>query len=422
MPPPVVRGRVPRNAYGNLDVYVPSMVPPGGSHIKHHEAARAARMLNIDYVDAITGFQFKGRRGTAINEGIVVAEQYQEAVDAVIEGLVRQKEEIVGLKRTKDVLRMWKRFMVGLKIVDHVRGYGSGEDEGVRESSVVANGNDYDDDNDVNTDNLDAEDAEATGGGFLPYESEQLNVPIPSTNRYVMEVHSTKYLHRGSYGEGELVPEVESKSADEETSNEIGLGGGFIVNSEPEADSTKPISTIKAQNNSELKVSDELGRSHIAISYYDNAINNENTEFSAEGKENRDKFITQDRADYSQHRQSPHCSPVKTKLTAANSASSPIATDDEPRKDIAPESGSAQLPFTTTLLARPTESLSRKAEAEAKTGLKTEATGKESEDIMEPTHPKYDAESDNDSQFDKGSLLSQDPEDEDAEPEWLASD
>jgi xeroderma pigmentosum group C-complementing protein len=32
-PPPVVNGRVPRNAYGNLDVYVPSMVPRGGVHI-----------------------------------------------------------------------------------------------------------------------------------------------------------------------------------------------------------------------------------------------------------------------------------------------------------------------------------------------------------------------------------------------------
>jgi xeroderma pigmentosum group C-complementing protein len=31
--PPVVNGRVPKNSYGNLDVYVPSMVPRGGVHI-----------------------------------------------------------------------------------------------------------------------------------------------------------------------------------------------------------------------------------------------------------------------------------------------------------------------------------------------------------------------------------------------------
>jgi xeroderma pigmentosum group C-complementing protein len=31
--PPVVNGRVPKNSYGNLDIYVPSMVPAGGVHL-----------------------------------------------------------------------------------------------------------------------------------------------------------------------------------------------------------------------------------------------------------------------------------------------------------------------------------------------------------------------------------------------------
>ena len=32
-PPPVINGRVPKNTYGNLDVYVKSMVPKGGLHL-----------------------------------------------------------------------------------------------------------------------------------------------------------------------------------------------------------------------------------------------------------------------------------------------------------------------------------------------------------------------------------------------------
>jgi xeroderma pigmentosum group C-complementing protein len=31
--PPIVNGRVPKNSYGNLDIFVPSMVPKGGVHI-----------------------------------------------------------------------------------------------------------------------------------------------------------------------------------------------------------------------------------------------------------------------------------------------------------------------------------------------------------------------------------------------------
>lgn len=32
--PPIVNGRVPKNSFGNLDVFVPTMVPDGGVHIK----------------------------------------------------------------------------------------------------------------------------------------------------------------------------------------------------------------------------------------------------------------------------------------------------------------------------------------------------------------------------------------------------
>jgi xeroderma pigmentosum group C-complementing protein len=31
--PPIVNGRVPKNSFGNLDIFVPSMVPKGGVHI-----------------------------------------------------------------------------------------------------------------------------------------------------------------------------------------------------------------------------------------------------------------------------------------------------------------------------------------------------------------------------------------------------
>jgi xeroderma pigmentosum group C-complementing protein len=33
VPPPIVNGRVPKNSYGNLDIFVPSMVPKGGVHL-----------------------------------------------------------------------------------------------------------------------------------------------------------------------------------------------------------------------------------------------------------------------------------------------------------------------------------------------------------------------------------------------------
>ncbi|EUC43245.1 hypothetical protein COCMIDRAFT_7285 [Bipolaris oryzae ATCC 44560] len=120
VPPPVVRGRVPRNVYGNLDLYVPSMCPPGGVHIRHKLASKAARIVGVDFADAITGFSFKGRHGTAIVQGVVVAQEYAEAVQSVIEGMEYQQEEAEAAARRTESLRLWRRFFLGLRIAARV--------------------------------------------------------------------------------------------------------------------------------------------------------------------------------------------------------------------------------------------------------------------------------------------------------------
>jgi xeroderma pigmentosum group C-complementing protein len=120
VPPPVVRGRVPRNAYGNLDLYVPSMCPPGGAHIRHKLASKAARLIGVDYAEAVTGFSFKGRHGTAVVQGVVVAQEYADAVEAVIDGMEYEQEEAIIRGRSAEALRLWRRFCLGLRVVQRI--------------------------------------------------------------------------------------------------------------------------------------------------------------------------------------------------------------------------------------------------------------------------------------------------------------
>ena len=120
IPPPVVRGKVPRNVYGNLDLYVPSMCPPGGVHIRHKLASKAARILHIDFADAVTGFSFKGRHGTAIIQGCVVAAEFADAVNAIIEGMEYMQEQAELDARRAESLRLWRRFYLGLCIAQRV--------------------------------------------------------------------------------------------------------------------------------------------------------------------------------------------------------------------------------------------------------------------------------------------------------------
>lgn len=123
VPPLVQQGRIPKNAFGNLDIYVSSMIPPGGVHVRAAETAKAAGILGIDFADAVTGFDFRGRRGTAVVKGAVVAKEYAEAVEEVVRALRWQKELEVQKKKSAESLRLWKRFLVGLRVRERVMSY-----------------------------------------------------------------------------------------------------------------------------------------------------------------------------------------------------------------------------------------------------------------------------------------------------------
>ena len=144
-PPPVVDGKVPRNAYGNLDVYVPSMIPPGAVHIRHPLASKAARVLGIDYAEAVTGFQFKGRQGTAVVDGVVVSMNMTNALITVIEGLESEASEEAQESRERIVLAIWKRWLTALRVREHVQTQYGDRADGLEGIGLHAHGENEDD-------------------------------------------------------------------------------------------------------------------------------------------------------------------------------------------------------------------------------------------------------------------------------------
>lgn len=99
------------------------MVPPGGYHVRHASAKNAARLLGVDYADAVTGFQFKGRHGTAVTSGVVVAEEYREAIEAVIESFQYEQENEEARLYSLECLKLWRRFLAGLRIKERLSEY-----------------------------------------------------------------------------------------------------------------------------------------------------------------------------------------------------------------------------------------------------------------------------------------------------------
>lgn len=183
-PPPIVNGRVPKNSYGNLDIYVPSMIPKGGVHIPHANASRAARLLGIDYADALTGFEFRGRHGTAVLQGVIIAEEYRDALLAVVQGFKDEEERAEEEMHVLRVLKLWKRFLIALRIKERVDQYevegerrenqavdenfeGTPDKENASEDEEVGYGiSNAETDSGMDTEEYDYD--EEDGGGFFP--------------------------------------------------------------------------------------------------------------------------------------------------------------------------------------------------------------------------------------------------------------
>ena len=175
-PPPVVNGRIPKNVYGNLDIYVSSMVPAGGSHIMHPETARAARVLGIDYAQAVTGFDFKGRHGTAVINGAVVASECCQAVNEVIEGFDDEKAQEEEVRKSVEALRAWKRLLTGLRVRERIDGYEiEGErklaDEGtdrITDKEDESDDDEEEEEGEEEDEDEDDYDVDEVAGGFFP--------------------------------------------------------------------------------------------------------------------------------------------------------------------------------------------------------------------------------------------------------------
>ncbi|CAG8824785.1 22039_t:CDS:2, partial [Racocetra persica] len=71
---PIIDGKVPKNQFGNVNMFKPSMCPAGGVHIPR----KIAKKLHIDYGDAVVGFDFQSRRCCPVVKGIVVPEEHRE--------------------------------------------------------------------------------------------------------------------------------------------------------------------------------------------------------------------------------------------------------------------------------------------------------------------------------------------------------
>lgn len=137
-PPDIVDGEIPKNTFGNIDCYVPLMIPSNGYLIPEEDyplklAERAARIIGVDYARAVVGFSFKGRANVKAKEGgVVIDAQYREAMEAVMDCLIEEEVEQVRREKELQSLKLWKFFITKLRLgerLDRVHGEVEDDDE-----------------------------------------------------------------------------------------------------------------------------------------------------------------------------------------------------------------------------------------------------------------------------------------------------
>ncbi|KAF8788031.1 DNA repair protein complementing XP-C cells like protein [Argiope bruennichi] len=120
-PPIAVDGKVPRNEYGNVELFKPCMLPRGTVHIQLPGINRVAKKLGIDCSPAVVGFD--GHKGSVhpVFEGFVVCEEFKDTIIAAWEEEqenIRKREEE---KREKRIYGNWKKLIKGLLIRERIK-------------------------------------------------------------------------------------------------------------------------------------------------------------------------------------------------------------------------------------------------------------------------------------------------------------
>ncbi|KAL0097617.1 hypothetical protein J3Q64DRAFT_1807557 [Phycomyces blakesleeanus] len=109
-------GHVPRNSYGNIDLFTPEMLPEGASHIPIQGIGKIAKKLGIDYADAVIDFEFAKGRSIPVIKGIVVPEESEEfLLEAWQEHHYNEATKELE-KRRKEVYGNWRKLIKSVLI------------------------------------------------------------------------------------------------------------------------------------------------------------------------------------------------------------------------------------------------------------------------------------------------------------------
>lgn len=120
-PPTAENGVVPRNMYGNVELFKACMLPKKTVHLQLPGLNKVCKKLGVDCAQAVVGFDFNGGFSHPVFDGFVVCEEFLEQVQ---DAWCREQEEVERKAEEKFEARVygnWKKLIKGLFIRERLK-------------------------------------------------------------------------------------------------------------------------------------------------------------------------------------------------------------------------------------------------------------------------------------------------------------
>ncbi|KAI1429946.1 Rad4 transglutaminase-like domain-containing protein [Xylaria sp. FL1777] len=237
IPDPIKDGVIPKNEYGNIDMFAEHMCPEGAVHVPYRGVPRVCKRLGIDFAEAVVGFEFGHRMAVPVIQGVVIAQEHHERLLEELEKDEAERARKEDEKRRKAALSTWRRFLMGLRIADRIR-----QEYGHLDEPVDVLGHGSENQKDVE---IDAHD-EDMGGGFLPegYEEDEVEKEEP---RHTSGFFNAPVTHdEDDEGEDPFQVEYQNDALETESTQVQDDKSNAELDSEPEAEwEEAPVKTLR---------------------------------------------------------------------------------------------------------------------------------------------------------------------------------
>ena len=118
--PLAINGKVPRNSYGNIELFHKNMLPKNCRYLSLAKAIQACKLLGVDYAEAVTEFVYSKESTMPQISGIVICEESEEAVLEVCNQLSVIEEETRRQRLKVKAKKLWINFTRKLLLINDI--------------------------------------------------------------------------------------------------------------------------------------------------------------------------------------------------------------------------------------------------------------------------------------------------------------